>query len=1052
MPTVQKKLQNYLILNKFLSSLFGLTNIEDFQNILKSTQEGLSPNNKYYFTEVLQTLKISEDLRQSLNLYDENLQEYLRYINQKRDPPIQLKYFQYLAVTFTEIYLDNIFNNFNLFFNKFALFIAECNNQKKKTYPFPNKQSMKKLVFWAATGSGKTIIMHINMLQVQKYFKGDFDNFLLVTPNEGLSLQHIKELNLSNIKNKIFDQRITIEKWLGENPIKVIEIHKIKKEVTSQDGKTIPVEAFGKKNIIFVDEGHKGHSTEAQVWKNLRKELVGKKGFTFEYSATFGEITVKDDTFKEYALSIIFDYRYRYFYEDGFGKDYEILNLKNPEDYGDEYFTIALLSFFEQIVYYQNNKDGVKNFNLENPLMIFVGTYVSGKRSSSDVIFIVRFFARFVKENVLFTKIIKDIIAGRCSLYDSEDQSIIRFKFAYLRDYIELKGFDEKQIYTNLIKTLFYIQTPSKLKFNEIKNATGEIGLKFNSKYFAVINIGDTSNFLKLVENEPDHFIVAPKSHFEKSLFYQIEEKDSKINFLIGAKKFMEGWNSFRVSSMGLLNVGKTQGTQIIQLFGRGIRLKGFNNSLKRSYILKIENFIPEEINIPNHLNILEALNIFGLNADYMTIFRDNLQNNDVEEYEKIILKIKPTIPDTALYVPRITKKPIAFYKDVQITTLDQKISKILIDLSSKVEKLESQLEVLGLVSEAPFEENIIQEEVIELLNFDRIYLDLLKYKEIKNYQNIYFTKNDLIKRLKSNSYAFFCKKDLLTLNKYEEISKIQKIEQYVIQLLKIIIDKSYMYEKFHWQIKNLDYITISQDDETFILKEYVFIVNSSPKLLTFNITEFTDQLKELIRENSELDEEIYEQNKKFNYNEYIIEFFALNIHLFKPLIYRSKSKLNFIRISPENLVKSERDFIILLEEFLENHNPDFEFDEIYLLRNPSRTGVGFFETKGFYPDFILWIIKEDQQIIDFIDPKGLVFIDKNDEKLKLYKDIKNIESALNQSTGLNIILNSFILSITEFKDLLKKWNMPKKELEQQNILFLEDGIDCIKKLFVKSV
>jgi len=1056
MLKVQKNLQNYLILNKFLSSLFGLTNIEDFQNILKSTQEGLNPNSKFFFTEVLQALEISKDLSQDLNLYDENIQEYLQYINQKRDPPIQLKYFQYIAVLFTEIHLDNLFNNFNSFYSDFAKFVYECNNKEKKTgknaYPYPDKDFMRKLAYWAATGSGKTIIMHVNMLQIQKYFKGDFDNFLLITPNEGLSLQHIKELNLSNIKNKIFEPRITIEKWLGENPIKVIEIHKIKKEVTSQDGKTIPVEAFGKKNIIFVDEGHKGHSTDAQVWKNLRKELVGKKGFTFEYSATFGEITAKDDTFNDYASSIIFDYRYRYFYEDGFGKDYEILNLKNPVDYGDEYFTIALLSFYEQIIYYQDNKDDVKNFNLENPLMIFVGTYVSGKKSDSDVLFIVRFFARFIKEREFFTNIIKDIIAGKCSLYDSEDQSIIRFKFSYLRDYIQLKGYDEKQIYTNVNKALFYVQATSKLKFIEIKNADGEIGLKFNSKYFGVINIGDTSSFLKLIKKESDHFIIGPKSHFEKSLFYQIEDKDSNINFLIGSKKFMEGWNSFRVSSMGLLNIGKTQGTQIIQLFGRGIRLKGFNNSLKRSYILKIENLIPEEITIPNHLNILEALNIFGLNADYMTTFRDNLQDNDVEEYEKIILKIKPTIPDTALYVPRIRKKPIAFYKDVQIIALDQKIPKILIDLSSKVEKLESKLEVLGLISDMPFEENLLQEEVIDLLNFDRIYLDLLKYKEIKNYQNIYFTKYNLINRLKSNSYAFFCKKDLLTLNKNEELSKIEKIEQYVIQLLKTIIDKSYRYEKFHWQIKNLDYITISQDDEIFIPKEYVFIINSSPQILTFKITEFTNKLKKLIRDNSELDEKIYEKNQNFKYNEYIIEFFALNIHLFKPLIYKSKSKLNFIRISPENLVKSERDFILLLEDFLENHNHEFEFDEIYLLRNPSRKGVGFFETKGFYPDFILWIVKKDQQIINFIDPKGLIFIDKNDEKLKLYEDIKNIESTLNQSTGLNIILNSFILSITEFTQLFKNWGVPKEELEQQNILFLEDGIDCIKQLFVKSI
>jgi hypothetical protein len=34
---------------------------------------------------------------------------------------------------------------------------------------------------------------------------------------------------------------------------------------------------------------------------------------------------------------------------------------------------------------------------------------------------------------------------------------------------------------------------------------------------------------------------------------------------------------------MGLMNVGQTEGSQIIQLFGRGVRLKGYGSSLKRS-------------------------------------------------------------------------------------------------------------------------------------------------------------------------------------------------------------------------------------------------------------------------------------------------------------------------------------------------------------------------------------------------------------------------------------------------------------------------------------
>ncbi len=68
----------------------------------------------------------------------------------------------------------------------------------------------------------------------------------------------------------------------------------------------------------------------------------------------------------------------------------------------------------------------------------------------------------------------------------------------------------------------------------------------------------------------------------QNQLFQAISETNSSINILIGSKKFIEGWNSWRVSSMGLMNMGKSEGAQIIQLFGRGVRLKGKNFSLKR--------------------------------------------------------------------------------------------------------------------------------------------------------------------------------------------------------------------------------------------------------------------------------------------------------------------------------------------------------------------------------------------------------------------------------------------------------------------------------------
>ena len=62
---------------------------------------------------------------------------------------------------------------------------------------------------------------------------------------------------------------------------------------------------------------------------------------------------------------------------------------------------------------------------------------------------------------------------------------------------------------------------------------------------------------------------------------------------------------------MGLMNVGKGEGAQIIQLFGRGVRLKGYDLSLKRSGRTKL----PEGIERPKHIDMLETLGIFGIHG-----------------------------------------------------------------------------------------------------------------------------------------------------------------------------------------------------------------------------------------------------------------------------------------------------------------------------------------------------------------------------------------------------------------------------------------------------
>jgi len=80
------------------------------------------------------------------------------------------------------------------------------------------------------------------------------------------------------------------------------------------------------------------------------------------------------------------------------------------------------------------------------------------------------------------------------------------------------------------------------------------------NEYFGVINIGDTLGFKKQLEKKG---ISVEQDAVSDSLFDDIKKEGSKINILIGSKKFIEGWDTWRVSSMGLLNIGKGQGPQL---------------------------------------------------------------------------------------------------------------------------------------------------------------------------------------------------------------------------------------------------------------------------------------------------------------------------------------------------------------------------------------------------------------------------------------------------------------------------------------------------------
>lgn len=1024
-------LQDRLVLNRYLCQLFGWQDFRGLREVLRDQKEGWAEDGHSYFFRVLEGLRGLRLAPDQLAAYDLRIKGYVEQLNRFRTPPIQLKYFQYLAVLFTEIYLYRLFGDQASLLSKLNEFVGQENGKLSPVtprYPRFTQADLSKLAFWMATGSGKTLVMHINLWQYLHYSQGKarHENVLLVTPNEGLSRQHLEELRKSGIAARHYGEARTTGLFEGGNPLTVIEITKLTKTKRG-GGLTVEVDAFGPNNLLFVDEGHRGASGE--VWRELRRRLA-ERGFTFEYSATFGQIVngasgdKRPALLEEYSKAILFDYSYPHFYRDGYGKDYWIINLKDETDTFNDWMLLGnLLSFYEQYLLYEEHRESFRPYNLEKPLWVFVGHTVTGGKSQedkealTDVEQIVAFFDSFLRKRDEWTGRINRVLQGQTGLKNRRDEDIFIGLFPYLKE----KGLSPEDIYEDIVRRVFSAQTGESVRAVELKAAAGEIGLRAgaDSPYFGVINIGDVAGLMKLLEARS---IVREEENITGSLFDRIKEPASPVNVLIGSRKFMEGWDSFRVSSMGLLNIGKGEGAQIIQLFGRGVRLWGKGLSLKRSSGLEPDG-------APQNIRLLETLNVFGVRANYMAQFREYLKQEGIEtDFEEIHLpiKVQEEFLKPGLQVLRLPEGERFEDKKGVVLAADNSI-KVTLDLQPRWELARSgvseaeAMEKLGGEDRAP-----LLRQCAPLFDWHRVYFDLLTFKRLKGFHNLSFGEASLREILQKGRYEVLCPDGQLPPSVFLEVRRAEDI---AIAVLRKYVAAFYDRKRRAWEQKNIKLVALAPDDPNLRFGGYRLRVKTTNKT-------FLEQVRELIKRA----DEIYKKN--------VADFPNIHFdrHLYQPLLVTNK----LVDSTPPALNEGEAKFVRDLRTYLQAHKAEFEGKEVFLLRNLTRgKGIGFFEAsegEAFYPDFILWVIQDKQQRVTFIDPHGLRMARGgfNDPKVRLHESLKALEPTLQkQCAQWQVHLASFIISTSPYNEIKGAFGTgqhSREEFEEHNILFTEDS------------
>lgn len=1067
-----------LVLNQWLFGLFGLDStdgyfpmeggrraplLEAFKQrfqLNENSEEGLDENNVHRFHHALIN-QITGELpgitKDELLAFDQNIVRHTLAMNEqrelRRERPVVWKYYQYLALLFVEIYLDRYFRDPQALAQALNAHIAKFNDGKDEGQQLPPLDEgrdaalgLNKLALWCATGSGKTLLMHVNLRQYQHHLAqagraGELNRILLLTPNEGLSDQHLKEFTAAGIEAELFDKNA--RGLFAGKAVEIIDIHKLADDMGD---KTVAVDAFESGNLVLVDEGHRGASGGEEGKWLARRDQLCEKGFSFEYSATFKQ-AVKGNVAlsRRYARSIVFDYSYRYFYNDGYGKDYQILNLDKDTEraHRQRYLVACLLAAYQQRRLFDDKQVALQPFNIERPLWIFVGGRVTkgfNKDEASDVVEILKFLAAFAGDRAAAARAIEETLAS--GLVAADGKNIFANRFGYLAE-LNLSGME---LFADICARLFNAPSGGSLHVEYLKGADGELALKLgDNDPFGVINVGDAKKLYDLCDATPG--LVAEERDFAGSLFRSINDRNNRISLLIGSRKFTEGWNSWRVSTLGLMKIGQSEGAQIIQLFGRGVRLKGHGYSLKRSKALRL----PSGMDKPRHIELLETLNVFGIHADYMAQFKQFLEDEGLppdQDAEEIVLPVLRNLGTHKLKVIRLkpeingvrTEFGTAFRQLAPVPELAPPQgesdlwllrNKVQLNWYPKIQAMKAS-GLAGGDGTAALEHGKLTPRHVSLLDVDRAWFELLRYKNDRGWHN-YNIPRSAVDRLLAESdwYELLIPGSMLALDSFAKVAAWQEIAE---TLLKKYADRYYIFRKKIWEEPHLEYAELAADDRNFpepgsgVGEEQgvyrVLVEKSEQTLIT--------QLRHL---GAELRQRVAVTDKKLMGGQAAIEVVSFKGHLYEPLIKTSGASIS---VKPVALNEGEMRFVRRLNEYCATHQDEFEGKPLLLLRNMSRgRGVGFFEAGNFYPDFIVWRIDGVKQRIAFVDPKGIRQLSwANEPKLEFHRTIRDIETRIGDP---NITLRSYIVSVTSAAEMALHWNVTRDDMAERNILFDED-------------
>lgn len=514
-----------------------------------------------------------------------------------------------------------------------------------------SEESHNQLMFYMATGSGKTDIMAAIILYM--YREWNYQCFLFTTNTDAVVNKTIANLTNTVSSKYLFNSPLTIDgqplmvKLVKKFPItlekdiiylKCTGIQQLSNDFNEPHENGSKESLKYHKIVILADEAHhfnvgtrgnKKANEDSRSWESLLDDIrsLNFQNQQLEFTATID--LHNPDIYHKYQNKIIAQYDLSKFINDGYSKQVYRLQANNSDE--DKMLNAVLLS--------QYRKRIAQNMNIPDfkPVILFKSNTVSVSK----------------KINERFLSMISNLTAESLQEFiQSQNRSTQSEALSLTYEYWLKQDFG---------------QTVSELKqdFNE----------------FTTINANDSKNIL-------DNESVAKRLNTLESL-------DNPIRSVFAVAKLSEGWdvlNLYDIVRIGEKYITPKDTNAEAQLIGRGARYNPFIYKGKKSYIRRFDNRKPE-------IQLLERLYYHTINnPQYLENLRKsldaiNLPVNEDTKYKVYTAKVKNAFKQTRaykkgnIYYNKIESVPESHYDSIRKYGIDPETTEPIDMISTTTER-----------------------------------------------------------------------------------------------------------------------------------------------------------------------------------------------------------------------------------------------------------------------------------------------------------------------------------------------------------------------------